>query len=286
MRVLRSRRGIAAIAVAAAVLIAVPTTAYAYWVVTAQATATARSATFSIAGPQNTSVSLAGSAADLLGFSGSNYASFSVTNTGAVAWASVDVALPQTVAFIAPAVVTLGAAVVAPSASCPTRAADYAAVPATIPAALAPGAAAKICTRIDYSRLSMSNRNSAMTAQLTVTPRLHNWAVASAPAVLAVSAPNAGIGKCTSGTSFGFDPSASVAIVAPATGDYRLLVDGAQRSQARLTVDQESTFTVDAQLFRPKDNMSVLIQRQVGSTWVNVADARMSRKSFEPMKCT
>lgn len=284
MRV-RSRRGIAAIAVAAAVLIAVPTTAYAYWVVTAQATATARSATFSIAGPQNTSVSLAGSAADLLGFTGSSYASFSVTNTGAVAWASLDVALPQTVAFTAPAVVTLGAAVVAPSASCPTRAADYAAVPAAIPAAIAPGAAAKICTRIKYDRLSMVNRGSAMQAQLTVTPRLHNWAVASTPAVLTVAAPNAGIGKCTSGS--GWFSSASVTIVAPAAGQYRIVVDGVVKSQKALAADETAAFTVAAEFLITQTNAPVRVQRQISTTtWVDIADASVSRQLGGAMKCT
>lgn len=290
MRILSRRRVlIAVIGLVAALMIAVPTTAFAYWVVTASTTGRAQSSTFAISGTSIASVQLGGDSTNLEGFAGSKQTSGTITNTGSVSWASVDVAASSSSAFAAPAVVTLSVALTAPTAGCPSPSSGvYTPVPASgtvniaTPAAqLAPGASVKLCANVAYSRLTIANRDTTMKAQVTIAPRLHNWTAAPSTTTLSVTAPSAGALKCDAdGTS------ASVALVSPSTGSYRLAFRGNGIGTAKYVVsDASAVFELSNWDIGWWTTNTVSIQRQDGSTWVTVAEGVISQGFWGGLTC-
>lgn len=249
----RRSRAVAIVLIVAA-LVAAPTAAAAYWIATATTTATARSATFAISGPQPIAVTLGGSKDDLKGFTGSAQASTVVTNSGEVGWERLNIAAPSVKAFDAPAQVALRLALVSPALACPAASSAYSlASPTgefvfTTPAArVAPGASVKICVDVGYSRVSMINRGSSATMRMVVQPRLHEWAANATPADVTVAAPSAGVAKCESAA--GWLQSAAVTFEAPADGTYETIVDGAVTSRVNLRAGEAHRFQIADAIF-------------------------------------
>lgn len=292
MSVLGSRRAwAAALAAAVLVVVAAPTAAFAYWTATAQAAASARSASFAITGPSDMTATLGGAAVNLEGFTGSRLVESSIGNSGAAPWASVDIALSSTQAFAGPALVRTRVAVASASAACPAvTSGAYVAIPATgvanvasSAAALSPGSTARVCVDVTYSRVSMANRGTSARLSVVVTPRLHNWAVAAKPASLTLNAPTAGVAQCTSGS--GALASAKVSFIAPTTGTYRLVVNGKDEASRSFTADAVAAFEVPAKWFDLGDK-GLLVQLEVPSgTRANIADARTTRNAFGAVTC-
>lgn len=290
MRIGRHRRGlIAAIGLVAALMIAVPTTAFAYWVVSASTTGRAQSSTFAISATPISSVQLGGDSTNLEGFTGSKLTSGTITNTGSADWESIDVAASQSPAFVSPAVVTLSVALIAPTAGCPSPSPGaYTPVPvsgtvniAAEAARLAPGASVKLCANVAYSRLTIANRDTTMKVQVTIAPRRHNWAAAPSATTLSVTAPSAGALKCDAdGTS------ASVAFVSPATGSYRLAYRGSGIGAPKyVATDASAVFQLSKRDTLWLTTNTVTVQRQDGTNWVTIADGRISEGFLGDLTC-
>lgn len=268
-----SRRRTSAIAVllGAALVVAAPTAAFAYWVASTQTAIAATSATFAVSAPSSVAGAsnvLQASSADLSGFSGSTVSSAVYTNTGATPWTALDVTAATTASFGAGATATTSAAVVAASAACSTVT-EYSAVTVagvTLSVSVAPGASAKVCVLTEYDRLSVQNRTTSSGIQVVVSPRRENWTVASTALAISTTAPNAGLMSCSdSGSS-----NAKLTFVVPQDGTYRW-VDTSTGTGTAFVASAAQSRTFTTQFLGTTGQISVTVQRQTGSAWTTVA---------------
>ncbi len=267
------KRRIALIAtlLAAVLVVSAPAAAFAYWVISAQTSIAAQSATFSVSAPGSPSGvtnQLTASANDLSGFSGTTTSSAIYTNTGATPWAAVTVSVGTTASFGSGALATSTVAIVASTAACPTTG-TYTALTAgaaTLPVAVASGAAVKVCVRTAYDRLSVQNRTASSALQIVVTPAQQNWTAASTAMTVTTTAPAAGMMRCTDNG----DTNAVLTFIVPQDGTYRW-VDVSTGASASLLAGTTQLKTFGWAFFGTTGSITVSVQRQTGSTWTTVA---------------
>lgn len=278
---MKRRMGLIATLLAAVLVVSAPTAAFAFWVTSAQTTLSARSATFAVSAPGSTAGTinvLTSSSSNSSGFSGTTTSSAVYTNTGATPWATVAVQVTAAASFGSGALATSSVAVVGSAAACPASTAYTPLVggAATLPAAIAPGAALKVCVLTAYDRLSLQSRTASSALQIVVTPTLQNWTVGATAVTVTTTAPNAGLMACTAGSG-----GPTLSAVAPQDGTYHW-VDNTAGAEQTYTAGQVVQFgPYGLSLFGRTGTLPITLERKnADGSWTAVAQGAFTSAGF------